>query len=82
MLPAAAKCSVCSEGDHHTRACPSLHEPLKEGFYKPSGGYQGGGDDEDEKAKISYKAGAKFEGYQCRDSRLRLKWMILAKLDV
>ena len=50
MLPPAARCTICSDGEHRSNQCPMLAEPLKEGFYKPSGGYQGGGDDEDEKA--------------------------------
>lgn len=53
MLTPAARCSICSEGDHHTNKCPTLYEPLKEGFHKPSGGHQGGhDDDDDEKAKV------------------------------
>lgn len=55
MLPPAARCSVCSESDHHTNKCPTLCEPLKEGFYRPSGGHQGGHDDEDEKAGVHIK---------------------------
>lgn len=61
MLPPAARCSVCGESDHHSSHCKTLSEPLKEGFYKPSGGYQGGGEDEDEKAKQRIKEGSKLK---------------------
>jgi hypothetical protein len=53
MLTPAARCSICSESDHHANKCPTLCEPLKEGFYKPSGGHQGGHDDDDEKVKMT-----------------------------
>ena len=44
-------CSVCGEGGHHMRRCPSLAAPLQSGFYAPpAGARQGGGDDDDEKA--------------------------------
>lgn len=42
-------CSVCSEGGHSSRRCPALYEPLKNEFYKPSGGRPMGGDDEEDK---------------------------------
>jgi hypothetical protein len=62
MLPSPARCSVCSEDSHHTNKCPTLHEPLKEGFYKPSGGgHQGGHDDDDEKAKTYIKQQANLK---------------------
>ena len=55
----SARCSVCSESDHHANKCPTLCEPLKEGFYKPSGGHQGGhDDDDDEKVKVNVKVKA------------------------
>ena len=61
MLPAAARCSVCSEGSHHTNKCPTLHEPLKEGFYKPSGGGGGHSHDDDEKANAYIKQQANLK---------------------
>lgn len=44
-------CSVCQEAGHHARRCPELSQPLKSGFYAPSGGGRYAGDDEDEKLK-------------------------------
>ena len=43
-------CSVCGEGGHPSRRCPTLCEPLKSGFVKPSGGHQHS-DEDDESAK-------------------------------
>ena len=41
----AAPCSICSEQNHLSSACPSLRDVLKEGFY--SGGRSGGEGDHD-----------------------------------
>lgn len=41
-------CSVCGEGGHHPRRCPTLSDPLKEGFYKGQIPRGGGGDEEDD----------------------------------
>lgn len=41
-------CTICGEGGHHPRKCPTLSAPLEPGFYKgqiPSGG--GGGEDDE-----------------------------------
>jgi hypothetical protein len=43
-------CSVCGEGGHHPRACPSLRAPLTEGFYSPPAGHRPSGEEDDEKA--------------------------------
>lgn len=51
MLPPTAPCSICTETGHHSRNCPALSEPLKNGFFAPQGGRNYGGDEEDEKAK-------------------------------
>jgi hypothetical protein len=40
-------CSMCKESGHHESRCPSLSEPLKNGFYS-GGGYNGGGEGEDD----------------------------------
>jgi len=44
----ACPCSVCGEGGHHPRACPTLWAPLKSGFYAPPAGHRPSGDDDDE----------------------------------
>lgn len=41
-------CTVCGEGGHHPRKCPSLHDPLFLGFYKGQVPRGGGGEEEDE----------------------------------
>ena len=43
-----AACPVCSSRTHSADGCRALTGDLKEGFYSPPSGYQGGGDDEDE----------------------------------
>ena len=44
-------CSICQEGGHAPRRCPTLCDPLKNEFYKPSGGRPVGGDDEEDTIK-------------------------------
>ena len=44
-----ARCVICNDVSHSSSNCPTLADPLKEGFY--SGGGGGGGhshDDDDE----------------------------------
>ena len=48
----ACPCSICKETDHHPSKCPELVKDLQSGFFRPSGGYAQGGDEEDEKAQI------------------------------
>lgn len=45
-------CSVCKEAGHHPRECPELIQPLKPGFFAPSGGGGHSHDDDDEKLKV------------------------------
>jgi hypothetical protein len=51
MQNTTAPCSVCGEGGHRASCCPTLREPLKEGFY--SGGGGGGGHSHDDEEGIS-----------------------------
>ena len=62
MIPNATKCSVCGEQNHTSEKCPTLYEPTKQCFYKPSGGGAGHshGDDDDEKVYIKRKANLKY----------------------
>lgn len=46
-------CTVCGEGGHHPRACPTLCAPLKSGFYAPPAGHRPSGDDDDEHVKLN-----------------------------
>lgn len=41
-------CTVCGEGGHAARKCPTLSDPLKEGFYKGQVPRGGGGEEDDE----------------------------------
>jgi hypothetical protein len=47
-MNSACPCSICKESTHSSRKCPELVKDLETGFYKPAGGYQQGGDDDDE----------------------------------
>jgi hypothetical protein len=49
----AHPCTICGEGGHHSRRCPTLSSPLTPGFYAPPAGHRPSGDDEgDESCKI------------------------------
>lgn len=50
----ACPCSICQQTDHLSRHCPELRRELETGFYKPSGGHQGGGEGEDETLTPNY----------------------------
>ncbi len=45
-MNSACPCGVCNEAGHTSRECPTLYDPLKEGFYAGGGG--GGGHSHDE----------------------------------
>ena len=45
-MNAPARCSICNETNHHSSECPTLSEPLKEGFYS-GGGHQHTEEDDD-----------------------------------
>jgi hypothetical protein len=48
----AMPCSICRES-HWSRLCPELSAPLhQEGMFKPPGGANHGGDEEDEKVEL------------------------------
>lgn len=46
-------CPVCKEAGHVASACPTLYDPLKEGFYQGGGGGGQHTGEEEEKAKAS-----------------------------
>lgn len=48
IMERVAACPVCSSRTHSASDCTALTGDLKEGFYSPPSGYQGGGDDEDD----------------------------------
>ena len=41
-------CTVCGEGGHPARKCPTLSSPLEPGFYKGQVPRGGGGEEDDE----------------------------------
>lgn len=73
MIPNASKCSMCGDQSHNCENCPTLHEPTKQGFYKPSGGGGGHshGDDDDEKMDIKHKPNLNFK-YQYENLKAKL----------
>lgn len=48
----ATPCSVCGEGGHGARKCPTLSSPLEPGFYKGQIPRGGGGDEEDDSLRV------------------------------
>ena len=44
----SATCTVCGEGGHSARKCPTLSSPLEPGFYKGQVPRGGGGEEDDE----------------------------------
>lgn len=53
----ACRCTVCGEGGHHPRKCPSLSDPLQEGFYKGQIPRGGGGEEEDDHLRRGLRVG-------------------------
>ena len=45
-------CSVCGEGGHQSRRCPTLSSPLNPGFYAPPAGHRPSGDDDDDESLV------------------------------
>jgi hypothetical protein len=43
----AHPCTVCGEGGHPSRRCPTLSSPLTPGFYAPPAGHRPSGDEDD-----------------------------------
>jgi hypothetical protein len=63
-----AACPVCSSRAHSASDCTALTGDLKEGFYSPPSGYQGGGDDEDD--SMVYIKENLYTGNKCRRGKL------------
>lgn len=68
-------CTVCGEGGHHTRRCPTLSSPLNSGFYAPPAGHRPSGDDDDEKAKIERPVHPVL-GKSPKDVRIKAKCIV------
>lgn len=49
----ACPCTLCGEGGHHPRRCPTLSSPLTPGFYAPPAGHRPSGDDEDDSLSVN-----------------------------
>lgn len=48
MDPQAIVCSVCKTQGHRESNCPTLSDPLKNGFYSGQGGGGGCGEEDDD----------------------------------
>jgi hypothetical protein len=49
-------CTVCKEGGHKSAKCPTLYDPLKEGFYSGGGGGGGHSHDDDDEHLVMLRA--------------------------
>lgn len=58
----ACPCTVCGEGGHHPRACPTLWAPLKSGFYAPPAGHRPSGDDDDDDEHVAKQMKFYYKG--------------------
>jgi len=66
-----AACPVCSSQTHSAYGCTALTGDLKEGFYSPPSGYQGGGDDEDDSLFVNdYIKEIPYTGNKCLPGKL------------
>ena len=66
-----AACPVCSSRTHSASDCTALTGDLKEGFYSPPSGYQGGGDDEDDSLEFhNYIKEIPYTGNKCLRGKL------------
>ena len=41
-------CSLCNSAKHHASDCPTLNDPLKEGFYSGGGGAHSHNEEDEE----------------------------------
>ncbi len=62
------QCSICGDAKHNLTRCPTLTEPLKQGFISGGGG-GGGGHDHDEDEHVS---APKHEFREIRSLRMRV----------
>ena len=66
-----AACPVCSSRAHSASDCTALTGDLKEGFYSPPSGYQGGGDDEDDSLQFhNHIKEIPYTGNKCLPGKL------------
>jgi len=49
----AHPCTLCQSTEHSSKKCPELVKELETGFYKPAGGYQQGGEDDESLNTVS-----------------------------
>lgn len=71
IMERVAACPVCSSRTHSASDCTALTGDLKEGFYSPPSGYQGGGDDEDDSLFVhEHIKENTYTGNKCRRGKL------------
>ena len=68
IMERVAACPVCSSRTHSASDCTALTGDLKEGFYSPPSGYQGGGDDEDD--SLNHIKENPYTGNKCLRGKL------------
>ena len=52
-MNSAVPCTHCKEQGHKASKCPTLHEPIKDGFYSGGGGGGGGHSHDEEEEHIA-----------------------------
>lgn len=65
-----AACPVCSSRAHSASDCTALTGDLKEGFYSPPSGYQGGDDEDDSLFVHDHIKEIPYTGNKCRRGKL------------
>ncbi len=62
-------CSVCQESGHHAAKCPTLSDPLKQGFYTGGGGGHAHGGDEEERLKLPIHTMKRCQHHQSKSQQ-------------
>ena len=56
-------CTICKEEGHTAGKCPTLVDPLKQGFYTGGGAGGGGGGEEDESICVGEYFGGFYDSF-------------------
>jgi hypothetical protein len=76
-----AACPVCSSRTHSASDCTALTGDLKEGFYSPPSGYQGGDDEDDSLEFHNYIKEITYTGNKCLPGKLLVSTVMSLSLS-